>query len=402
MDIITEKSIISAVKKEMNSSVENAIRATENSYRDKVFVVVEGERIVSFKKTKRGAESYIKKHTYSYYDEYFQEMRNVGDNYKIVAISVFDIVDYYNNTEIWFDTMFNRWRCGQTNEYILQQANELNCSKDVIDLITKVLEQSTTNSFPNCEMLGLKKVEEVEEVQEVEEVEAATTETPNEITYKMNEEKNGIEIYFSAIPGVDVRENLKIMGFKWSRYNKCWYAKQSNTTIAYAKKLANEEAADVEKIEIVLPEFLDITNFKIREETEKQLINNSLFGDMRKAGYETRSLQKTLSDLLEETKKVVELTDNDYYKKRLIEGFNGFCERYTREMNNYLYTKSVNPGWAVTGRGNLNVSRYNKKQEAIFNKMGKVVEMLDKQRSVLNKYKNKIQAEAKRKQKTAI
>lgn len=393
----------------INSNVNYAIQATENSFRNKVFLVVNGDYIASFNKTKRSAESYIKKNTFSYYDDYSQEMVNAGTGLEIVEISSFDIVDYFNTKEIWFETMYSKWRIHQSNDYTLQQAIELECSTEVIEFIKSTLNNADYNSFPSREMLGLEtnEVTEIEapETIEVNEVTETDTNETTGTTYKLNEEKNGVEIFFTDKPSEEVRDSLKANGFRWSKYNKCWYAKQSDKTISLAESLASESVSEIEEIqplEIELVEFIDITDFKISEETEKRLIDNSLFGDRRKENYETRQLQTTLSSLLNETKAVIELTDNNYYKNKLIEGFNSFCKRYTNEMGGYLYQKSINPSWAVTGRGNINVDRYNKKQDAIFNKMGKCVEMLDKQQATLKKYKNRFESEKVYKTKQAI
>lgn len=40
---------------------------------------------------------------------------------------------------------------------------------------------------------------------------------------KVNKQKNGIELYFPAKPASNVLENLKQNGFRWSRFNSCWY-----------------------------------------------------------------------------------------------------------------------------------------------------------------------------------
>lgn len=45
-----------------------------------------------------------------------------------------------------------------------------------------------------------------------------------------NEEKNGIELYFEAIPTKAEREELKINGFRWHNVKKCWYRKEKKTS----------------------------------------------------------------------------------------------------------------------------------------------------------------------------
>ena len=40
-----------------------------------------------------------------------------------------------------------------------------------------------------------------------------------------NEEKNGLELYFEAIPTKEERDELKANGYKWNNAKKCWYIK---------------------------------------------------------------------------------------------------------------------------------------------------------------------------------
>ena len=46
---------------------------------------------------------------------------------------------------------------------------------------------------------------------------------------KINEEKQGIELYFKEIPTKEEREQLKANGYRWHKAKKCWYIKQSKT-----------------------------------------------------------------------------------------------------------------------------------------------------------------------------
>lgn len=44
-----------------------------------------------------------------------------------------------------------------------------------------------------------------------------------------NEEKNGVELYFEAIPTAKERETLKKQGYRWHNVKKCWYKKITAT-----------------------------------------------------------------------------------------------------------------------------------------------------------------------------
>lgn len=62
-------------------------------------------------------------------------------------------------------------------------------------------------------------------------------------TYKINNELNGVEIYFNGKPIKEILTNLKENGFRWNGRKLCWYAKQSPSTIATAEAMANGQQA---------------------------------------------------------------------------------------------------------------------------------------------------------------
>jgi len=52
-----------------------------------------------------------------------------------------------------------------------------------------------------------------------------------------NKEKNGIELYFTNIPDETCRNQMKKNNWKWSRYNKCWYNRNTEENMKFAKCL---------------------------------------------------------------------------------------------------------------------------------------------------------------------
>lgn len=54
------------------------------------------------------------------------------------------------------------------------------------------------------------------------------SENIEDIVFKKNEIKNGLEIYFPEKPCEAVRDILKNNGFRWGRFNKCWYKRFSD------------------------------------------------------------------------------------------------------------------------------------------------------------------------------
>lgn len=63
------------------------------------------------------------------------------------------------------------------------------------------------------------------------------------VTVRMNDERCGVEVLFSAKPERSIIDDLKRHGFRWSPKQKLWYAKQSDSRIAFAKSLQGQEVA---------------------------------------------------------------------------------------------------------------------------------------------------------------
>jgi len=66
-----------------------------------------------------------------------------------------------------------------------------------------------------------------------------TGDTRPSVTVKLNAEKNGVEIKFASKPGGSVIMALKGAGFRWSKFQKLWYARQSPRTIEAANRIAH-------------------------------------------------------------------------------------------------------------------------------------------------------------------
>jgi hypothetical protein len=58
-------------------------------------------------------------------------------------------------------------------------------------------------------------------------------------TLKINEELNGIELYFNSKPAQTILTTLKENKFRWSNFKKCWYVKQSEKALHIASTLTN-------------------------------------------------------------------------------------------------------------------------------------------------------------------
>lgn len=104
------------------------------------------------------------------------------------------------------------------------------CSVRIVDNKLKFYCHIHSNSSFNLYIELNKDKKESEEIKILEDVKV-----------ELNNDKNGVEIYFSNKPSEEVRNNLKSHGFRWSKYNKCWYAKQSEDTLNFANSLLPKE-----------------------------------------------------------------------------------------------------------------------------------------------------------------
>jgi hypothetical protein len=66
-------------------------------------------------------------------------------------------------------------------------------------------------------------------------------------TIRHNLEKSGIEIRFADRPDEAVLARLKSHGWRWSRFSKCWYAKQSDAANAFANELIGALAPEADE-----------------------------------------------------------------------------------------------------------------------------------------------------------
>jgi hypothetical protein len=107
-----------------------------------------------------------------------------------------------------------------------------------------------------------------------------------QVEMKLNDKLNGIELYFTGKPSEGTRELLKENGFRWSKYNKCWYSKQSDKSMLFAESLVsayNDNITDKpETIEDITEqpcnsnESLETPVNDITEQEEQTEVNNTI------------------------------------------------------------------------------------------------------------------------------
>ena len=63
------------------------------------------------------------------------------------------------------------------------------------------------------------------------------------VEVKENTAKGGLEIYFPAIPSEEIRTMLKQYGWRFSRWNRCWYNRDTPTNRDFAYGFINKKSA---------------------------------------------------------------------------------------------------------------------------------------------------------------
>ncbi|EQB4341425.1 TPA: hypothetical protein ACXDAZ_002687 [Clostridium botulinum] len=223
------------------------------------------------------------------------------------------------------------------------------------------------------------------------------------VSVKFNEVKNGIELHFTDKPSQEVREQIKSNGFRWSKFQKIWYAKDTEEKRDFLKSIGflksennNNESITVSEVEknikdIEYPtiDIDDIETYTVSKELSKRENENSMF--RRNDTDHTKELQDVLRSA---NNNVIELCNMEgctpyiEYKAKTI--LQSFKKDYTSAYISVLEHRANNPSWAVTGRGGLNVRRYNKKQEQLTNKMHYQSKLIDKFNYKIDKLQNQI------------
>ncbi len=81
-----------------------------------------------------------------------------------------------------------------------------------------------------------------------------TTENTTSLEITYNEEKNGIELSFSEKPSEEVRSQLKQNGFRWSKFQKIWFAKDTEARRNFVNSLQPEQINYTQEVENMLKE----------------------------------------------------------------------------------------------------------------------------------------------------
>ena len=71
-------------------------------------------------------------------------------------------------------------------------------------------------------------------------------------SYKIDYEKNRIDIVFDRKPSVEIRDSLKCKGWRWNSFDKCWYHYYSESHLQFAKDICDKKIEEIVLICIIV------------------------------------------------------------------------------------------------------------------------------------------------------
>ncbi|KAA9007361.1 hypothetical protein F4V43_02420 [Paenibacillus spiritus] len=220
---------------------------------------------------------------------------------------------------------------------------------------------------------------------------AVSASTPETVSITLNAERNGVEIRFASIPSPEMIAQLKSNGFRWSKPQKMWYAKQSTNTIAFANSLEPTESPQGSAEPYTYPDINinDIDTYTISKELQRrEHDSNWIF--RREEKDRTKEIQDYFTSWNETVSNICNTTDNQriiYYLKKALQSFK---KKYHANKIAYLTAKAATPNIAVTGRGGVNVNHYNKKMDRIDKLMKESIEITDYMKQAVDRAKRDI------------
>lgn len=404
----------------INEDLNELNQAYNNLYHNRVYVIVDECSIVTYYKTKRGATNWIEKHQDdSYYDEYFMDLVYPNKSCEVYEVLGNELINPSNNKMFWYKVLYNHLgNVCQGHEWTLDNIKDDAKKWNVTEEIENYIDETIKYMLENHSIIVLEEeTEEKNDIKETENIKDSEVieekESNIQVEVRFNEEKNGIELYFSNKPDEEIRNTLKSNGFRWARYNKCWYCKDTEEKRNLLKSLGwlnkenktvevNNEAID--NIEYEEININDIDSYTIDKDLSDRENNSVMF----RSQYTDHT--KVLQDLITRyQEKVIELLQDENItpgiEYKIKSKLQDFKKKYTNAYRDYLTVKGNNPSWTVTGRSGLNINKYNKGQNRVNNKMFKLSEIEDNFNKFLSKQKrilDKIEKEEYQKQLLSI
>lgn len=234
--------------------------------------------------------------------------------------------------------------------------------------------------------------------QEQKKAEKSHTAAHAAVEISFNEEKNGIEISFSSKPEKEVLENLKAQGFRWSRYQKIWYAKDTAERREFIKAFdADPEEKEKTIYEYPEIEINDSEDYKIDQELSRRENNGNWIFRSKERDHQ-KELKETLQHYQGEAVKLIQKTEDKKAIHTIKKALQRFKKAYYTNYMATLSNKASNPSWAVTGRSGRNMNKMNRAADRYNDLIGEGLEIVEEFENRLNIEARKIRTAARKKE----
>lgn len=374
------------VLKVINREAAYIIEGLNHLYHNKFFVVSNGSS-VKFFKTSRSANTYANKQaSLSWYDDYSKDMTN--NTCQVFEVKLEELQDVSMDYNFWNDYVLKNMHnianyC--KGEEIMDHAKKLVNDSALLDVIASAIRQIEENGTFKSFKSEIENIKN--ETAELEQVDAGMA-SDEEVEVFYNEEKLGIELKFKDKPNSDTRELLKVQGFKWSKYNRIWYAKdtEENRSFVIAQFASNKKDDTV--CELSASEWLEVDI----EDVETYTVDSELSRRENAGHWITRSkdidhqaeLQEQIRTMNNELLEALGECQDD----RLVYESKKWLQTYKKRYYNWyikrLKLSAENSSWVITGRCGRNARKDNKHQKA-YNQL--MTEYMDKLKP---EYENKL------------
>lgn len=103
------------------------------------------------------------------------------------------------------------------------------------------------------------------------------------MTYAINQELNGVELYFDAKPERSTLDTLKANHWRWNNRKQCWYNRKNEDTVNFAAALSEGKAPEVSVSTVTksvsyhkqVSDYISLDTYRARLE---KLLEKNLYG----------------------------------------------------------------------------------------------------------------------------
>ena len=197
-----------------------------------------------------------------------------------------------------------------------------------------------------------------------------------EIEVIFNSDKKGIEVKFKEKPKRELLEQLKFNGFRWSKKQELWYAKDTEEGRRFIEQFIDEAIHDKfnSSIEYPVIDIEDIESYVVDERLSKR--ENEGHWIFRSEEKDHQSiLRKRMRGYNDALLSVLEGCTDEHTIYKAKKWLQSFKKRYYKWFINELSLKANNPSWAVTGRAGRNINkdrRYNDRMDNLMKEYTKL------------------------------